>query len=103
MNGQQSFYLFAYLALVKRLRKRGRRDFRKDFFEVELPSVSLELVTENELIAFPLCQMRHENATSRIFAVAPERFISPRFLIPPSQTQSRNFSAGFIHMNLFDY
>jgi hypothetical protein len=47
--------------------------------------------------------MRHQNAAGGIFAVAPQRSVFPRFLIPPSDPQARNFSSGFFQMNLFNY
>ena len=103
VNGQQALQVPACFALIERLREGSRRDLRKDFFKVEPLPIPLELVAENELIAFPLRQMRHENAAGGIFPVTPERSVSPRFLIPPSHTQARNFSAGFFQMNLLDY
>ena len=103
VNGQQALQVPACFALIERLREGSRRDLRKDFFKVEPLPIPLELVAENELIAFPLRQMRHENAAGGIFAVTPERSVSSRFLVPPSHTQARNFSAGFFQMNLLDY
>src|SRR5437868_5867905 len=86
-NGQQALQVPACFALIERLREGSRRDLRKDFFKVEPLPIPLELVAENELIAFPLRQMRHENAAGGIFPVTPERCVSPRFLIPLSHTQ----------------
>ena len=103
VNGQQALQVPARFALIERLREGSRRDLRKDFFKVEPLPIPLELVAENELIAFPLRQMRHENAAGGIFPVTPERCVSPRFLIPLSHTQARNFCAGFFQMNLLDY
>ena len=103
LNGQQALQVPACFALIESLREGSRRDLRKDFFKVEPLPIPLELVAENELIAFPLRQMRHENAAGGIFAVTPERSVSSRFLVPPSHTQARNFSAGFFQMNLLDY
>src|SRR5438270_14042314 len=100
VNGQQALLVPACFALIERLREGSRHDLRKDFFKVEPLPIPLQLVAENELIAFALGQMRHENAAGGIFPVTPERSVSPRFLIPPSHTQARNFSAGFFQMNV---
>src|SRR5580704_3303069 len=103
LNNLVHLQLLSSFPPVQSLRESPRRDVTKYFLEDNLFFVDLVILHQRQLQPFPACNILKANTASRIRALAPNRAVALRRLVPPEHPKPRHFRAAPLRPILLDH